>query len=117
MRLGSYPCELTGDTKAMEAYDRESIDERHRHRYEFNNQYRDAMREKGLLFSGLSPDGALVEIVEIEEHPWFVACQFHPEFKSTPRDGHPLFSAFVAAAGRHIKGDIDNRRTAKVSGE
>ena len=98
MRLGAYPCELTEGTKAAAAYGGDRIEERHRHRYEFNNEYREAMAEKGLVFSGLSPDGELVEIVEYPEHPWFIASQFHPEFQSTPMSAHPLFTSFVAAS-------------------
>jgi CTP synthase len=98
MRLGSYPCELTAETKAAAAYGTTKIDERHRHRYEFNNDYREVMSEKGLVFSGLSPDGELVEIVELPEHPWFVACQYHPEFQSIPMKPHPLFKSFIKAA-------------------
>jgi CTP synthase len=74
------------------------VDERHRHRYEFNNVFRERMGEAGMVFAGLSPDGQLVEIIELRDHPWFVACQFHPEFQSTPLRAHPLFKAFVAAA-------------------
>jgi len=98
MRLGAYPCHVGRDTKAAMAYGAEKITERHRHRYEFNNTYRKEMEAKGLLFSGLSPDGNLVEIVELKEHPWFVACQFHPEFQSNPLKAHPLFKAFVGAS-------------------
>ncbi len=95
MRLGTYPCELKEGTKAMEAYGVNSIQERHRHRYEFNNTYKDQLKENGLIYSGVSPDGRLVEIVELQEHPWFVASQFHPEFKSRPGKPHPLFDNFV----------------------
>jgi CTP synthase len=98
MRLGAYPCRLAEGSRAAAAYGTRKISERHRHRYEFNNAYRDRMAGKGMVFSGLSPDGNLVEIVELREHPWFVACQFHPEFQSTPMSAHPLFRAFVAAA-------------------
>lgn len=98
MRLGTYPCMLTDGTRVAAAYGRAEVGERHRHRYEFNNAYRADMADKGLVFSGMSPDDELVEIVELAEHPWFVACQFHPEFKSRPLTPHPLFSAFVAAA-------------------
>jgi len=79
-------------------YGQETIKERHRHRYEFNNQYKDVLSEHGLVFSGFSSDGTLVEMIELPDHPWFVACQFHPEFTSTPRDGHPLFQGFIQAA-------------------
>ena len=98
MRLGSYACVLGQETLAAKVYGVEQIDERHRHRYEMNNEYRAIMSEHGLRFSGLSPDELLVEIVEIPEHPWFLGCQFHPEFKSRPYAPHPLFSAFVKAA-------------------
>ena len=83
---------------ALKAYGKRKISERHRHRYEFNNGYRDLMKEKGMVLSGLSPDGRLVEIIELRDHPWFVGCQFHPEFKSRPTDSHPLFKGFVKAA-------------------
>ncbi len=98
MRLGAYPCRLKADTKAAKAYGQEHISERHRHRYEFNPAYRALLEENGLVVAGISPDGKLVEVVELKGHPWFVACQFHPEFKSTPIEPHPLFAAFVAAA-------------------
>ncbi|EOD01783.1 CTP synthase [Caldisalinibacter kiritimatiensis] len=98
MRLGLYPCKIAEGTKAKEAYDEELIYERHRHRYEFNNEFRDRLIEKGLVVSGISPDERLVEIVELKEHPWFVASQFHPEFKSRPTRSHPLFRDFVKAA-------------------
>ena len=98
MRLGAYTCALTRGTKASAAYKEESVSERHRHRYEFNSRFREQMAEKGMVFSGIWPDGDLVEIVEIKDHPWFVACQFHPEFQSTPLTAHPLFREFVAAS-------------------
>ncbi len=101
MRLGAQECRLRAGTRIRELYEREVISERHRHRYEFNNQFLDVLEEAGLMVAGRSIDGRLVEVVEIPEHPWFVACQFHPEFKSTPRDGHPLFQGFVAAARTH----------------
>ena len=97
MRLGAQGVRLAAGTVARELYGRDEIMERHRHRYEFNNTYMDQFRRAGLNFSGLSQDG-LVEIIELPSHPWFVATQFHPEFTSTPRDGHPLFSGFVRAA-------------------
>ena len=100
MRLGSYPCVLWEGSKAAAAYGTECIDERHRHRYEFNNEYREALQGAGLVLSGLSPDGRLVEIVELAEHPWFVGVQFHPELKSRPNRAHPLFREFIAAAKR-----------------
>lgn len=98
MRLGACPCELTAGSFAAEAYRARSCSERHRHRYEFNNSYRKAFEEKGVVFSGLSPDGRLVEILELPAHPWFAAVQFHPEFRSKPTAAHPLFYAFVRAA-------------------
>jgi CTP synthase len=98
MRLGGQTCHLIEGTHAREIYGNESIVERHRHRYEFNNNYRDKLSAAGLVFSGFSEDMSLVEMIELPDHPWFVACQFHPEFTSNPRDGHPLFSSFVAAA-------------------
>ena len=101
MRLGAQQCQLASDSICRDLYGEGVIEERHRHRYEFNNSYRDALSEKGLKFAGTSIDGKLIEIVEIPDHPWFVACQFHPEFTSTPRYCHPLFSGFVDAAVKH----------------
>jgi CTP synthase len=98
MRLGAYPCELKDHSFAKRAYGQTSISERHRHRYEFNNAYRKVLEDSGLLVSGVSPDGELVEIVEIEDHPWFLGCQFHPEFKSRPMHPHPLFREFIKAS-------------------
>ena len=98
MRLGLYPCKLVPGSKAQAAYGEEIIYERHRHRYEFNNIFREELQEAGLIFSGISPDGRLVEIIELSHHPWFVATQFHPEFKSRPNRPHPLFREFVASA-------------------
>ena len=98
MRLGSYPCNLRKDTKAYEAYKSESISERHRHRYEVNNKFRARLAEHGMIFSGLSPDRELVEMIELPEHRWFVGCQFHPELKSRATKAHPLFREFVKAA-------------------
>jgi len=98
MRLGSQLCHLLPNTKVKEVYGSETIHERHRHRYEVNNNFRDQLSKAGLVFSGLSTDKTLVEVIEIPEHPWFIAGQFHPEFNSTPRDGHPLFESFVAAS-------------------
>jgi len=95
MRLGAYPCVLKRGTKAYSAYGSVEISERHRHRYEFNNAYREALEAQGVEFSGLSPDGHLVEIMELKGHPWFVACQFHPEFKCRPLKPHPLFRGFI----------------------
>ncbi|OPL18408.1 MAG: CTP synthetase [Candidatus Aegiribacteria sp. MLS_C] len=100
MRLGLYPCELRSGSLAGSVYGTGSVSERHRHRYEFNNEYREILRDAGLLISGLSPDGELVEIVERPGHRWFVACQFHPEFTSGPLKPNPLFREFIAAAGK-----------------
>ncbi|MFH2124015.1 MAG: CTP synthase [Pseudomonadota bacterium] len=101
LRLGAYPCKLRENTLARTAYGMEEISERHRHRFEFNNDYRQRLEEKGLVISGTSPDNNLVEIVELAEHPWFLGCQFHPEFKSKPMRPHPLFRDFIAAAIKH----------------
>jgi CTP synthase len=98
MRLGAYPCRLARGSKAAEIYGVPEVSERHRHRYEVSNAYRDQFTEHGLRLSGLSPDGSLVEIVELANHPWFVGCQFHPELQSRPTRPHPLFAAFIAAA-------------------
>jgi CTP synthase len=98
MRLGAYPCRLVKDTLAYQAYGNDDISERHRHRYEFNNEFSEIFENKGLVISGTSPTGDLVEIVEIKEHPWFLGCQFHPEFKSRPMNPHPLFRDFIRAA-------------------
>ena len=100
MRLGAYPCRIQDGTLAQKAYGVHEVQERHRHRYEFNNAYRETLTKHGLVLSGLSPDGRLVEIVELPGHPWFLATQFHPEFMSRPHHPHPLFSSFVAAALR-----------------
>jgi CTP synthase len=106
MRLGAYPCQLTKDTLAYRAYSAEKISERHRHRYEFNNDYKALLLEKGLVVSGCSPTGDLVEIIEIKDHPWFLGCQFHPEFKSRPMDVHPLFREFIRAALEYSKARV-----------
>ncbi len=98
MRLGAYPCNLVENTFAYQAYEQKEISERHRHRYEFNNAYKDKLKEHGMVFSGESPSGELVEIIEIKDHPWFLGCQFHPEFKSRPMKPHPLFREFIRAA-------------------
>jgi CTP synthase len=97
MRLGAYPCVLKEGTKVREIYKKEVIYERHRHRYEFNNAYRELFERNGFVISGVSPDGRLVEVVELKDHPWFIGCQFHPEFKSKPFDPHPLFVSFIKA--------------------
>jgi CTP synthase len=101
MRLGDWPCVLVPGTRAFRAYGQERIAERHRHRYELNPDYRERLEQAGLIVSGTSPDGRLGEIVELEDHPWFVASQFHPEFASTPFRPHPLFVDFIAAAVRY----------------
>jgi CTP synthase len=98
MRLGAYPCRLAPDSLAYAAYQCEDISERHRHRYEFNNAFKEKLMENGMVFSGMSPSGDLVEIIEVKNHPWFLGCQFHPEFKSRPMKPHPLFRAFIRAA-------------------
>ncbi len=98
MRLGAYPCVLTEGSRARDLYQNAKVSERHRHRYEVNNAYRDKLTDKGMVLAGMSPDEALVEMVELPSHPWFVACQFHPEFQSTPLKAHPIFAGFVAAA-------------------
>ena len=103
MRLGAYPCKLAENTWSRELYGDAEISERHRHRYEFNNSYREAMTKAGLVFAGTSPDDRLVEIVELPKdvHPYFVSVQFHPEFKSRPNRPHPLFKGLVTAAAKN----------------
>ena len=101
MRLGQYPCTLNPESKSYELYGASMIYERHRHRYEVNNDYRNDLLSGGMIFAGTSPDNHIVEMVEIPKHPWFVACQFHPEFKSRPNKPHPLFRGFVTAASKH----------------
>jgi CTP synthase len=101
MRLGAYPCLLEEGSFAHEAYGTLEISERHRHRYEFNREYEKVLTEHGLRLTGRTPDGVYVEICEIRDHPWFLGCQFHPEFKSRPLEPHPLFTAFVGAAVQH----------------
>jgi CTP synthase len=98
MRLGAYPCVIKEGSLASSVYGAKEINERHRHRYEVNNAYRDTLEQAGLIFGGTSPDGRLVEMIELQDHPYFLACQFHPEFKSRPTEPHPLFSRFVEAA-------------------
>ena len=118
MRLGGQECVLADGSMSHELYGKPNIVERHRHRYEFNNTYLDVLQEAGLAVVGRSVDGTLVEMVEIPEHPWFVACQFHPEFTSTPRDGHPLFSGFITAARAYSASRLSipliNKGAAKV---
>jgi CTP synthase len=101
MRLGAQPCALAHKSHARSAYGADKIMERHRHRYEFNNKMRALFEENGVIFSGQSPDGNLVEIVELTHHPWFVAVQFHPEFQSRPLNAHPLYANFITAAKAH----------------
>src|SRR5712675_682474 len=103
MRLGAYPCLLADGSYAREAYGAPEISERHRHRYEFNREYEKVLTEAGLRIAGQTPDGVYVEICEIPDHPWFLGCQFHPEFKSKPLEPHPLFAAFIGAAIEHKK--------------
>jgi CTP synthase len=102
MRLGAYPCALVPGTRAANAYRTPLVHERHRHRFELNNAYRDIMTKNGMVLSGLSPDGRLVEITEVADHPFMVGSQFHPEFKSRPNRPHPLFKAFVEAAAARL---------------
>jgi CTP synthase len=104
MRLGGQECRLSPGSLAHTLYGRDIITERHRHRYEFNNHYRDLVQNHGMRLSGISTDEMLVEVIELPGHPWFLACQFHPEFSSTPRDGHPLFSGFIEATLREQQG-------------
>jgi CTP synthase len=116
MRLGAYPCILQEDTLALKLYGKKKISERHRHRYEFNNGYREVFSSQGMFLSGLSPDGSLVEIVELKDHPWFLGCQFHPEFKSRPTDTHPLFKGFIKAAlqNRLAQRDVPRIKVART---
>jgi len=104
MRLGAWPCTVENKSFAYDAYGQKEISERHRHRYEFNNSYKKKLTDKGLRITGASPDGRLAEIVEIKDHPWFLGCQFHPEFKSRPTKPHPLFRKFIEAALRYAQG-------------
>jgi len=97
MRLGAYPCKIKKDTLAYKVYQKNLISERHRHRYEFNNKYRKKLEQKGMVFSGIYDKKGLVEIVELKNHPYFIAVQFHPEFKSKPDHSHPLFGNFIKA--------------------
>jgi len=118
MRLGAYPCRLKPGSLVAETYNASDISERHRHRYEFSNAYRDLFEKHGVRFSGLSPDGSLVEIIELPDHPWFVGCQFHPELKSRPTRPHPLFAGFVGAAlqAKRVRGDMrDAARGARAA--
>jgi len=103
MRLGAQTCKLLPGTKTQKAYGVEEINERHRHRYEFNNNYLQRLQDAGMVISGLSVDNELVEMIEYSDHPWFIGCQFHPEFTSQPREGHPLFNSFINAAVEYHK--------------
>ena len=121
MRLGAWAAKLKPGSFAHQAYGQLEISERHRHRYEFNREYEETLVAHGLDITGSTPDGTYVEIVEIREHPWFLGCQFHPEFKSRPLDPHPLFKAFVRASyknrklRRATKDEMSTRTTAEVS--
>jgi len=108
MRLGAYPCKLKAGSRVREIYGQDEVSERHRHRYEVNNSYRELLAEHGLRCTGLSPDGSLVEMVELPDHPWFVGCQFHPELKSRPMRPHPLFASFVGAAAAYKGAHTDS---------
>jgi CTP synthase len=114
MRLGAYACRLARGSRAADIYGQPEISERHRHRYEVSNGFRELFVEKGMRLSGLSPDGSLVEMVELHDHPYFVACQFHPELKSRPTRPHPLFASFIAAAvnRRNGRAATDERASA-----
>ena len=103
MRLGTYPCHLIDGTLAAAAYKQHIVHERHRHRFELNNEFRDILEKAGLTASGLSPDGTLVEIMEMRDHPWMLGCQFHPEFRSRPNRPHPLFYDFVGKAKKTLR--------------
>ena len=111
MRLGAYPCRLVPGSRAAAAYDAPEVSERHRHRYEVSNAYRDLFTSHGMTLSGLSPDGSLVEIVELSDHPWFVGCQFHPELQSRPTRPHPLFTGFLAAAAARKRNAVPERKS------
>jgi CTP synthase len=101
MRLGAYPCELVEGSFAQQAYRSSEISERHRHRFEFNREFEQPLTEHGMRLTGQTPDGVYVEICEVPDHPWYLGCQFHPEFKSKPLEPHPLFTAFLGAALKH----------------
>jgi CTP synthase len=121
MRLGHYECVIQPNSHAFEIYGKKVIGERHRHRYEFNMEFRKRLEEKGLRPGGLSPDGKLVELVEYSDHPWFVGCQFHPEFKSRPMDPHPLFASYIKACvenkNRTTRTETGSSRDKKFSEE
>lgn len=103
MRLGNYPCQLLDGTRAARAYGQSLVYERHRHRFEFNNEFRTQLEETGMIYSGVSPDGKLVELCELANHPWMVGCQFHPEFGSRPGRPHPLFRNFIGVANNILR--------------
>jgi CTP synthase len=105
MRLGAQPCHLEADSKVRQIYGKDTIKERHRHRYEVNNNYLEQLCDAGMRVAGWSDDRSLVEMIELPQHPWFIACQFHPEFTSRPRGGHPLFTSYIEAAIAHARGD------------
>jgi len=115
MRLGAQKCRLRRESRSRSVYGTDIINERHRHRYEFNNTYMDPLQDAGLLIAGKTIDGNLVEVVEIPDHPWFIGCQFHPEFTSTPRDGHPLFNGFIEAANAYREALERARKVAEVA--
>jgi CTP synthase len=117
MRLGAYPCRLGAGTRAAEIYASSQVSERHRHRYEVSNAYRDSFVEHGMTLSGLSPDGSLVEIIELQTHPWFIGCQFHPELQSRPTRPHPLFASFIGAAVEAKKKRADRKRAVLETAE
>jgi CTP synthase len=117
MRLGQYPCRLGDGTRAAAMYGTQQVSERHRHRYEVSNAFRDGFIEHGLTLSGLSPDGSLVEIVELQTHPWYLGCQFHPELKSRPTRPHPLFAGFIAAAAEHARAGTQQNAESRVGTE
>jgi len=116
MRLGAWPCRIEPGSFANRAYGATEISERHRHRYEFNRDYEERLTAAGLRITGRTPDGSYVEIVEVADHPWFVGCQFHPEFKSKPLAPHPLFAAFVGAASQREAGAVEARVSTAVQG-
>ena len=115
MRLGAYPCQLKSGSRAAQIYGKDEVSERHRHRYEVNNAYREVLAEYGMQCTGVSPDGSLVELIELPDHPWFIGCQFHPELKSRPMDPHPLFASFVGAAVKRKRGSAPKAKTHGVA--
>src|SRR6185436_1784856 len=117
MRLGKYPCSLKEGSIAREAYGTELVEERHRHRYEVNPEYVRALEERGLRVTGLSPDGKFVEIMELADHPWFLGCQFHPEYRSRPSTPHPLFRSFIAAARAYKQANKTTMIMSKAAAE